>query len=89
MTPAVLLKPYEDSRLGGDRAHVEHVPAGVAEPPPFRDDQTTPPSPRQFRRILSDRGWSSTITLLKRWHKKDPGAPVVQNQFGFARVEDL
>ena len=80
---------YRRSRLGGVLPHVEHVPAGVTAPAPYRDDSGEPPAPRQVRALLRERGPAATVALLKAAHAKAPDAPVFHPMFGSALVCEL
>ncbi len=84
-----LFREYELTKLGGVAPHVDQVPAGVTGPDPFRDDSSTPPTPRQFWPLLALRGLESTLALLKRYHQKDPASPLFNEGFGEALVDVL
>jgi len=66
---------------------VDHVPAGVTGPDPFRHDSSAPPTPRQFWPLLAVRGLESTLALLNQYHQKDPAAPLFNEGFGEALVD--
>ena len=65
------------------------MPIGASGPEPFKNESGKPPEPRQLRPLLAKDGVNSTIAILKRFHTKEPDAPVFLGDFGVALVEEL
>jgi pimeloyl-ACP methyl ester carboxylesterase len=84
-----LIKKFESNPLGGPAPHMSFVARGVSGPEPFKDGSEMPPEPRQVRPLLAKHGVNSTITILKAYHGKDPGAPIFQGNFAFALMYEL
>jgi hypothetical protein len=83
-----LVQKFRDTKFGGDRPHVEYLPAGAKGPELYRDETNVPPALRQIRLIISARGVKDTLALLKRWRLKEPGAYVLNEDCGFALVDE-
>ena len=83
-----LVKKFRDTEFGGDQPHVEYLPVGATGPEPYRDELSLPPTLRQMRLIIAGRDEAATLALLKRWREKEPGAPVLQEDYGFALVDE-
>jgi pimeloyl-ACP methyl ester carboxylesterase len=79
---------FRQTRFGGDQPHVEYLPAGATVPEPYQDEVTVPPTLRQIRPLIAVRGIDATVALLKKWHEREPGAPVLQKDLGFAVVDE-
>ena len=84
---AELLKKFRDTRIGGDRPHVEYLPVGASGPEPYRDDLEVPPALRQIPAMIAGRGVEATLALLQKWRAKDPATPILQEAHGFALVD--
>jgi pimeloyl-ACP methyl ester carboxylesterase len=83
-----LVKKFRDTQFGGDQPHVEYLPVGATGPEPYRDELNLPPALRQMRLIIAGRGVKATLALLKRWREKEPSAPVLQEDYAFALVDE-
>jgi dienelactone hydrolase len=62
--------------LNGDAAHLEVMPRGAHQPPPYDDTTGRAPSPRELRPVLAARGAAATIALLRARQAADPANPV-------------
>ncbi len=83
-----LVKRYRDTKFGGRQPHVEYLPVGATGPAPYRDELNLPPTLRQMGLIIAGRGVEATLALLKQWREKEPGTPVLQEDYGFALVDE-
>jgi pimeloyl-ACP methyl ester carboxylesterase len=83
-----LIKKFRETKVGGDWPHVEYLPVGATGPEPYRDELNLPPALRQMRLIIAGRGVEATLALLKRWREKEPKAPILQEDYGFALVDE-
>jgi dienelactone hydrolase len=64
------------SPLDGDAPRVEVRPRGARRPPPYDASTGRPPSPRELRPVLDERGAAATIALLRTRRGADPTDPV-------------
>ena len=62
--------------LNGAAPHLEVMPRGAHEPPPYDDTTGRAPSPRELRPVLAARGASATIAVLRARRAADPANPV-------------
>lgn len=62
--------------LNRDALHVEVMPRGAHQPPPYDDTTGRAPSPRELRPVLAARGATATIALLRARRVADPANPV-------------
>jgi hypothetical protein len=83
-----LVKRFRDTKFGGDQPHVEHLPVGATGPEPYKDELNVPPALRQIRLITAARGVDAMLALLTRWREKEPEALVLQEDCGFALVDE-
>ena len=79
---------FRDTKFGGDQPHVEYLPIGATGPEHYRDELKIPPTLRQVRLIIAARGIETTIALLKQWRAQEPAAPIFEDDFGFALVDE-
>jgi hypothetical protein len=82
------VKRFRDTKWGGDQPHVEYLPKGATGPEPYRDELNVPPALRQVRLLIAARGITTTLDLLKQWRDKEPGAPILHEDSGFALVDE-
>jgi pimeloyl-ACP methyl ester carboxylesterase len=80
---------YRDTKLGGDRPHVEYMPAGRTGPDSYKEDSALPPTPRQLRPFLREHGVNKTIAVFKRFRKEAPSDPIYYPNFELNLVTDL
>lgn len=80
---------YRKTPLGGSDPHVEHMPRGRTGPDPYEDGDPAPPSPRQVRPFLRERGSRAAIAALRRLRGEAAGHPIFVRDFGRALVGDL
>ncbi len=83
-----LVKRFRDTKFGGRQPHVEYLPVGATGPEPYREELNLPPTLRQMRLIIAGRGVEEALALLKRWREKEPETPVLQEEYGFALVDE-
>jgi pimeloyl-ACP methyl ester carboxylesterase len=83
-----LLHKFRDTKFGGDQPHVEYLPIGATGPELYRDELKVPPTLRQVRLIIAARGIEATMALLKQWRAQEPAAPIFEDDFGFALVDE-
>jgi dienelactone hydrolase len=84
-----LAKQYRETKLGDVEQHVEFVPEGRTGPDPYKEDSTQPPTPRQLRRLLREKGSDKTVGVLKRFRKQVPTAPIYEQIAELYLVCDL
>lgn len=72
------LRNGSEGQIGGRIRHVEYVARGVASPPDYVTDRSTPPTPRQFRYVLNELGADSTVALLRQWAATGVASPVLE-----------
>jgi len=80
---------YRDTKLEGAAPHVEFTPEGRAGPEPYVGTSSQPPTPRQVRQFLRERGCEETIALFRRFRKQEPTQPIYHPVFGLALVTEL
>jgi dienelactone hydrolase len=83
-----LVKKFQDTMFGGDQPHVEHLPVGATGPEPYKDELNLAPELRQIRQITAARGVDAMLALLMRWREKEPEALVLQEDCGFALIDE-
>jgi dienelactone hydrolase len=86
---AFLATQYRDTPLAGAAPHVEYVPPGTTGPAPYADDGSRPPTPRQLRAFLRERGGAKALAVLRRFRKEAPTEPIYHHVFALALVGDL
>lgn len=64
------------SPLDGGAPRVEERPRGARRAPPYDASTGRPPSPRELRQVLDERGAAGTIKLLRARRAADPTDPV-------------
>jgi dienelactone hydrolase len=84
-----LAKQYRNTKLGGDEPHVDYMPEGRTDADPYKEDIALPPTPRQLRPFLRERGSERTIAVLKRFRKEAPTQPIYHPVFALALVGEL
>lgn len=82
---------YRTTPLAGDDPHVEYVPTGAGGPAPYdvESESARPPTPREAVRLIDDAGAEALLEILKRFHPRDPKAPIFHNQFAYGVLHGL
>lgn len=89
-TAAQRLAALAASPLSGDVPRIEPRPRGARRPPPYDDASGRPPSPRELRYVLADRGAAATIALLRARRTADPTDPIyTASEFACSLLYDL
>jgi len=82
-------KQYRDTQIGDGQPHVDHMPRGRTGPDAYKEDSKKPPTPRQVRPFLHERGREKTIATLGRFRKDATTHPIYTENFELFLVTDL
>lgn len=85
---ASLEHTYRNTQIGAE-PHVEHVPVGETLPDAYTLAPSAPPTPRQLRRFLDEKGLDSTLALLEQFWSEDTTHPIYDKTYGFGWVYEL
>lgn len=78
------------SPLDGAAPRVEVRPPGARRPPPYDASTGRPPSPRELRGVLDERGAAATIELLRARRAADPADPIyTRSEFACSLLYEL
>ena len=76
-----LMKQYRDTRLGGDKPHVDYMPEGKTNPDPYKEDSHPSTNPAAASARSSKHGTDKTIAMLKRFQKDSASQPIYHHVF--------